>query len=443
MHTVLSFIIDNLATVIGAAFLTAITAQIIFNVKFRLKTLFIYAATFIFTFGTIVAFSDYVLIKVSPNLAMTFRTVFCALSAILMLKYFLKLSLVKSVIAAFFYLVLLAIGNVVMTLIFKTFGVELDEIRMSLAQTLIGLAIINSVVVIILALIKSFKLFSSLPAELRTKAYRTNIIYILLVFAIMVLNFNYYENFGELTDGITVTLSILLLITFLLFSLFNTNTFFKLETKSQELEYQLFYNKALDSIIKDLRRFKHNYNNILAVFGGYIKTKKWDEMERYYSEICGQMGKVSFFDNLTSLNIKSAGVLGLIMTKYEYAMEKDVELRVVASGEIGEIKMKISEFCEVLGILMDNAIEAASESEGKVVELFMGSKDGILSFAIENAVSGQVNVARIYEQGYSSKGEGRGLGLGIMRSIIAKYKNVMLNTHAEESRFRQEIIINS
>ncbi len=303
------------------------------------------------------------------------------------------------------------------------------------------MVIINSVVIIILAIIKSFKVFSSFNADIRWKAYRTNIIYICLVLVIMTLNFNYYEKYSTVTDITTLAISMLLLIVFMLFSLFNTNTFFKLETKSQELEYQIFYNKVLDTIIKDLRRFKHNYNNILSVFGGYIKTKKWDEVERYYNEMCGNISKVSFLDNLSMANIKNAGVLWLIMDKYEYARETQVDFKVVTEGEISEIGMKMSEFCEVLGILLDNAIEAAGTSERKVVELFIRSMDGNVSFVIENATSEEVNVAKAYEEGYSTKGEGRGLGLSILKRIISKYENVMLNTQAETSRFRQELII--
>jgi len=46
-----------------------------------------------------------------------------------------------------------------------------------------------------------------------------------------------------------------------------------------------------------------------------------------------------------------------------------VDFRVITEGEIDEVKMKISEFCEVLGILLDNAIEAAKDSVEKKVEV--------------------------------------------------------------------------
>ncbi|HOM02450.1 MAG TPA: GHKL domain-containing protein [Acetivibrio sp.] len=442
MQAILRFVVDNFITVIGAAILTAFTAQIIFNIKIDAKSLLLYAGSFVIVSGAIVAIANYGLVKFSPSLAMMFRTIFTTLTSILLLKLFFRLSILKGIISEFIYNLFLAMGNYVAVFAFKSFEIELIEIKDSLIYAIIAFAIINMAVIIMLGLIKSFKMFSCFPPEIKTKAYKNYLIYILLVFTIIMLNFNYYLEFGQATDGITIMISVLMLIVFLMFSILYTNTLFKLEVSTQELEYQKFYNKALQSIINDLRRFKHNYNNILAVFGGYIKNKKWSQVEKYYNEICSEIGKVSFLDNLTSLNIKSAGVLGLIMAKYEYAKELGVDFRVVTDGVIDEVKMKISEFCEVLGILLDNAIEAAKDSNEKKVEVFMKRGEKALSFIVLNGINEKVDVTMIYENGYSTKGEGRGLGLGIVNSIVSKYKNVMLNTCADDSKFRQELIIN-
>ncbi len=442
MQGIIRFIIDNFVTVIGAAILTAFTARIIFNIKFDAKSLFLYAGSFVVISGAIVGFANYGLVKLSPNLAMMFRTIFTTLTSILLLKFFLNLSILKGIISEFIYNLFLAVANYVAIFTFKSFEIDLGLIKTSLIYKIIAFAIINMVVIIILGLIKSFKMFSCFPPEIKTKAYKSYLIYILLVFSIVMLNFNYYLEFGEAADGITILISVLMLTVFLMFSIFYTNTLFKLEESTQELEYQKFYNKSLQSIISDLRRFKHNYNNILAVFGGYIKNKKWAQVDEYYNEICAEIAKVSFLDNLTSLNIKSAGVLGLIIAKYEYAKELGVEFRIVTDGEIDEVKMKISEFCEVLGILLDNAIEAAKDSKEKKVEVLMKKGDKALSFIVLNGINEQVDVTMICENGYSTKGEGRGIGLGIVNSIVSKYKNVMLNTFADDSQFKQELIIN-
>jgi len=76
--------------------------------------------------------------------------------------------------------------------------------------------------------------------------------------------------------------------------------------------------------------------------------------------------------------------------------------------------------------------------------IIIGHKQCYIGFHRENLVYKitKVDVTMIYEKGYSTKGEGRGLGLGIVNDIVSKYKNVILNTCADDSKFRQELIIN-
>jgi len=104
-------------------------------------------------------------------------------------------------------------------------------------------------------------------------------------------------------------------------------------------------------------------------------------VERYYNEICSEIGKVSFLDNLTS---KKMGV----------------DFRVITEGEIDEVKM-------------------AKDSVEKKVEVFMKREERALTFIVLNGINEKVDVTMIYEKGYSTKGEGRGLGLGIVNDIVS------------------------
>jgi len=88
LQGILRFIIDNFVTVAGAAILTVFTARIIFNIKIDAKSLFLYTASFVAVSGAIVAVANYGLAKLSPSLAMIFRTVFTTLTSILLLKFF-------------------------------------------------------------------------------------------------------------------------------------------------------------------------------------------------------------------------------------------------------------------------------------------------------------------------------------------------------------------
>jgi len=114
----------------------------------------------------------------------------------------------------------LAIGNFIAIFAFRCFGIELKEIKSSLIYTIIAFAIINMMVIIMLYLIKTFKLFSCFPPEIKAKAYKNYLIYILLQFVIITLNFYYYIEFGDSADGVTSMISVTMLIVFLTFPYF-------------------------------------------------------------------------------------------------------------------------------------------------------------------------------------------------------------------------------
>ena len=63
-----------------------------------------------------------------------------------------------------------------------------------------------------------------------------------------------------------------------------------------------------------------------------------------------------------------------------------------------------------------------------------------LILVIENStVDERVNISHIFEEGYSSKGEGRGIGLHNVREILAKYPFSSVSTRSADYLFSQTI----
>ena len=79
--------------------------------------------------------------------------------------------------------------------------------------------------------------------------------------------------------------------------------------------------------------------------------------------------------------------------------------------------MGIYEFTRILGILMDNAIEATSECDNKYIH------------------------EKIYEKGYSTKPHNTGLGLWEVENILKKHKNITRFTSKDDKLFKQQIEI--
>ena len=91
---------------------------------------------------------------------------------------------------------------------------------------------------------------------------------------------------------------------------------------------------------------------------------------------------------------------------------------------------------------MDNAIEAALSSEEKRISLGLIKKNQSVMIIVSNSFFGNISsISMLFKQGFSTKGENRGLGLSNLKEIIDKYKNVTLDTFIKNELFFQEITI--
>ena len=105
-------------------------------------------------------------------------------------------------------------------------------------------------------------------------------------------------------------------------------------------------------------------------------------------------------------------------------------------------KIKIYDLCKILGILLDNALEAAYESSKKYVELSIskGSQNAIV-IEIINSHAGELNKDKIFENGYTTKPGHSGFGLWEVKKIIERNKNCSLKTSVTDMLFTQKFEI--
>src|SRR5699024_123874 len=103
--------------------------------------------------------------------------------------------------------------------------------------------------------------------------------------------------------------------------------------------------------------------------------------------------------------------------------------------DLSKLNMKIYEFARILGILLDNAIEASLECEEKLINLTFreDSRNSRQLIIVENTYKNKdVDTEKIFEKGVSEKEEHSGLGLWEVRKIVKKNKNINLFTTKNE-----------
>ena len=106
--------------------------------------------------------------------------------------------------------------------------------------------------------------------------------------------------------------------------------------------------------------------------------------------------------------------------------------------------MKIYDFTRILGILLDNAIEATSECDEKVLNIDFRNeaKNNRNIILIENTYKDKdVDIDNIFNKGISGKENHSGLGLWEIRQILKKNNNINLHTTKNDKYFSQQLEI--
>lgn len=243
---------------------------------------------------------------------------------------------------------------------------------------------------------------------------------------------------------ISVFISIISLVVYFIISLYSLISTSKLNIAKQNLEETRLMNKTLTILNDKIRAFRHDFNNIIQALGGYIQAKDMDGLEKYYSQLLKDCQEVTNLSGLNPKSINNPAIYSLLASKYYLATEKGIEFNLDIFMDLNSIDMKIYEFCRILGILLDNAIQATQECEEKQITVTI-RKDNRCKrqlLIVENTYKEKdIDTEKIFEKGYSTKEGNTGLGLWEVRQILLKNTNLNLFTSKDAKYFKQQLEI--
>ena len=245
-----------------------------------------------------------------------------------------------------------------------------------------------------------------------------------------------------------VILSVLILLSYFFISIISLFRTSKLEMTSEKLEEEKLYNKTLTVLYDKIRGFKHDFNNIVQGIGGYIATNNMDGLKEYYSQVLDDCQKVNNLALLSPEVINNPAIYSLLTAKYHDATELGIKFNLEIFMDLSTINMKIYELTRILGILIDNAIDAAKQCEEKEITITFrkDNKKNKQLFIIENTyMNKDVNIDEIFEKSKTSKKsedvKNHGLGLWEVRQTVKRNKNLDLYTTKSEKYFKQQFEI--
>lgn len=364
------------------------------------------------------------------------------------IKFIFKTTILKALLSEFIMIALSIVLELFMLKFYQTvLNLPYDNVMtIPLYRALFTLSIYLCIY-ILYRIIRYFKF--NIKLENMTRKNRIlfiiNTLLGILAIATQIYLMAFYSDKMPIYITITSILSLLAYFVISFYSLLSTN---KLDTTTRDLEEAQLYNKTLTILHDSIRGFKHDFHNIVQSIGGYADRGDLEGLRVYYRQLLQDCGRTN---NLTALNpevINNPAIYNVMATKYHKADEIGVQINLGIFIDLNKIEkhMKIYEFTRILGILLDNAIEAASECENKIIHVSFRKEQNRrrLLVIIDNTYKNKdVNVDKIYEKDFSTKSKetNSGLGLWEVRQILKKNNNLNLFTTKSEEFFSQQFEI--
>lgn len=346
----------------------------------------------------------------------------------------------KSYILSGIMFITIALSDFLLSLILLSFvelaGARTDWIFMVLANFFVSLF------AYLISSIKVYKtVFSKLSEKFDYNNEKSTYIFISISIVALLISFIGIVNNSFTFDEFIIDI-ISCIIVFILFAVFfGEKNKYKVLNSQYEVLYK--YNTTIENWLENEHVSYHEYKNQLAYIRSIIKEKA---AIKYIDSILKES-----IDNDPTIerqirNVPKGGMKGLLFYKIMQAKKSEIKIDIDVSDSTREIlahtdtnKSKI--ICRIIGILFDNAIEAAAESQKKQISIELYLLDSNLIFVIMNTFSGNINTNKVFEKGFTTKGSGHGNGLNYAKSLIKKNNYLNLTSTIINSYFTQKLII--
>ena len=288
------------------------------------------------------------------------------------------------------------------------------------------------------------KSFSSKINKIYKSLRNKNVIILILLFlvliALIIADFVYTRN---ITKSVYIC-NLIIAFCFLSIFIYSIYNYFKVINEMEKSNILLNFMSKYEKMIDEQRINKHEMlNNLL-----YLKSIEDKNSKEYEDELNDLITTY----NKKGIGIKNiynlpSGLKGIFYYKLNGLEDKNFNININISKQISNSLKNISHddyviLYKIVVILLDNAIESAEKTKDKIINVEIYRESNIIYIIIDNSFKGKIDINKIGNKNYSTKGNNRGLGLFIINNLLKNSNSISLEQDINNNIFTSKVIIN-
>ena len=217
------------------------------------------------------------------------------------------------------------------------------------------------------------------------------------------------------------------------------------EKTQSDLFTSELHNKTLVGMVDGVRTLKHDYNNIMQALNGYVSTKQYDKLQNHINGVLEECNIVNSLAVIDPKIFNDPAIYGIVGSKFFLANEQNLPFEFDIVTNIAEIQFPMPDLSRILGILLDNAMEATKKAKKPLIRLEMkfDKRKCADIIRVVNTYDTSINIdlETIYKKGFSTKKVKSGIGLWEVKKLVSKVRNAQVYATIENDKFVQNLII--
>ena len=360
-------------------------------------------------------------------------------------RYLFKENLQKCIITPIFYQILLMIVEAIFMLLTITiFKLNLGTFRYEYVGTFFSNVAISILTILIVNIPITKKIYNIILKYV--EKIKKEILIMLSLGLIFVFNIVEVITYYKVDVRILVISNMI----FMSFCFFIMIYLFKTQSNYNKVSSK--YNIATKSLndyeemMTKYRVANHENKNLLKTIRAMILNNEKD-IPKYIDTIVEEKYEVDDKLLFKMSVIPTGGLRATIYSEILKIKENKIDYNLNIDRKIKSIDFiemdtnVILDICKIVSVFIDNAIEEVKNIKNKYIGIDLYMDDDKLNIKISNCYKSKIELDKIFDEGYTTKGSGHGYGLPLVKEIIKK--NTIFENRLEitDEIFSQILII--